>query len=444
MSERAPEKANAANHRATKDRSPEKLGDLRVTKPLRIAAGMKALLSTMKNAYGKMGFFRGTRTLLKLNQKNGIDCQSCAWSDPEEHRTIAEFCESGAKALADEGMTARITAEFFRRHSVAELAARTDHWLNAQGRLTHPMVLREGATHYEEISWEDAFAVIAEELNALDSPDEAVFYTSGRTSNEAAFLYQLFVRQFGTNNLPDCSNMCHESSSVGLTESIGLGKATIGLEDFEKTDLVIVIGQNPGTNAPRMMSSLQQAKRAGAKMIAINPLPEAGLMSFVNPNPQHYKNPLAFPVDMLGNIPTKFADLHLALRIGGDMAVIKGMMKVMLEHERQDTGSVFAHEFIAEHTTGYDEFIASLDAATWDDILSENVHGGRARDHLLGDGHYAAQESRRHHPGHRQHAFSARADRQGRRGPLPGARAFQRAGRPHNGHLGKNAASVSF
>jgi molybdopterin-dependent oxidoreductase alpha subunit len=379
MSERAPEKANAANHRATKDRSPEKLGDLRVTKPLKVAAGMKALLSTMKNAYGKMGFFRGTRTLLKLNQQNGIDCQSCAWSDPEEHRTIAEFCESGAKALADEGMTARITADFFRRHSVAELAAQTDHWLNAQGRLTHPMVLRKGATHYEEIAWEDAFALIAEELNALDSPDEAIFYTSGRTSNEAAFLYQLFVRQFGTNNLPDCSNMCHESSSVGLTESIGLGKATIGLEDFGKSDLVIVIGQNPGTNAPRMMSSLQEAKRAGAKMIAINPLPEAGLMSFVNPNPQHYKNPLAFPIDMLGNIPTKFADLHLALRIGGDMAVVKGMMKVMLEHERQKPGSVFAHEFIAEYTTGYDEFIASLDAPSWEDILSES---GIAREQI--------------------------------------------------------------
>src|SRR5882757_5999955 len=353
MSEQIKESANAANHRAARDRSPEKLGQLRVTRPLQIAAGMKALWETMTNAYGKMGFFRGTRTLLKLNQKNGIDCQSCAWSDPEDHRTVAEFCESGAKALADEGMTARINAEFFRKYSVAELAAQTDHWLNAQGRLTHPMVLRRNSTHYEEIAWEEAFALIAEELNALDSPDEAIFYTSGRTSNEAAFLYQLFVRQFGTNNLPDCSNMCHESSSVGLTESIGLGKATIGLEDFEKTDLVIVIGQNPGTNAPRMMSSLQDAKRAGAKMIAINPLPEAGLLNFVNPNPQHYENPIAFPVALLGNIPTKFADLHLPLRIGGDMAVLKGIMKIMLERERQAPGTVFDHAFISEYTTGY-------------------------------------------------------------------------------------------
>ncbi|HEV7644494.1 MAG TPA: FdhF/YdeP family oxidoreductase [Pyrinomonadaceae bacterium] len=358
--------------KAVSGRAPEKLESLRVTKPLRIAAGMKAIWETMANAYGKMGFLRGTRTLLKLNQKNGIDCQSCAWSDPEGHRTIAEFCESGAKALADEGMTARIGAEFFRSHSVEELAEQTDHWLNAQGRLTHPVVLRKDSTHYEEIAWEDAFTLIAEELNALGSPDEAIFYTSGRTSNEAAFLYQLFVRQFGTNNMPDCSNMCHESSSVGLTESIGLGKATIGLEDFKKTDLVIVIGQNPGTNAPRMMSSLQDAKYAGAKMIAINPLPEAGLMNFVNPNPQHYENPLGFPVDVLGNIPTKFADLHLPLRIGGDMAVLKGIMKTMLEREREKPGTVFDQEFIAEYTTGHEEFLASLDAVSWDDILSES------------------------------------------------------------------------
>ena len=372
MSEQIRENANAANHRATRDRSPEKLGDLRVTKPLRIAAGMKAIWETMTNAYGKMGFFRGTRTLLKLNQKNGIDCQSCAWSDPDRHRTIAEFCESGAKALADEGMTARIGADFFRKYSVAELAAETDHWLGAQGRLTHPMVLRAGSEHYEEISWEDALALTAAELNSLDSPDEAIFYTSGRTSNEAAFLYQLFVRQFGTNNLPDCSNMCHESSSVGLTESIGLGKATIRLEDFKKTDLVIVIGQNPGTNAPRMMSSLQEAKYAGAKMIAINPLPEAGLLNFVNPNPQHYVNPIGFPLDVIGNIPTKFADLYLPLRIGGDMAVLKGMMKTMLERERRVPGTIFDHEFIADHTTGCDEFIASLDDISWDDIISQS------------------------------------------------------------------------
>ncbi len=346
--------------------------NLHVTKPRETAAGLSAIKETMTNAFGKMGVVRGTRALLKLNQKGGIDCQSCAWPDPDEKRTIAEFCESGAKALADEGTTKRVTSEFFARHSVAELSERDDHWLNSQGRLTEPVVLRKGSTHYEPISWSDAFALIAGELKSLSSPDEAIFYTSGRTSNEAAFLYQLFVRQFGTNNLPDCSNMCHESSGVALSESIGLGKATVRLSDFNKTDLVIVIGQNPGTNAPRMMSSLQDAKRAGAKMIAINPLPEAGLLNFVNPNPQHYRNPLKFPLTMLTNKSTHLADLHLPLRIGGDMAVLKGMMKFMLERERSAPGTVFDQKFITERTTGYDGLVASLDTTDWETILAES------------------------------------------------------------------------
>ncbi|MEP6847595.1 MAG: FdhF/YdeP family oxidoreductase [Acidobacteriota bacterium] len=358
---------------AKDDRSPEKLTDLHVTKPLTIAAGSKAITATMKQGFGKMGVVRGTRALLKLNQRGGIDCQSCAWPDPDKDRTIAEFCESGAKALADEATTKKIGAEFFAKYNIAELFEKEDQWLNAQGRLTEPLILRKGATHYTPISWEDAFALIAGELNALDSPDEAIFYTSGRTSNEAAFLYQLFVRQFGTNNLPDCSNMCHESSGIALTESIGLGKATVRLSDFEKTDLVIVIGQNPGTNAPRMMSSLEDAKRAGAKMLAINPLPEAGLLNFVNPNPQHYRNPLMFPVSVLTNHPnTHFADLHLPLRIGGDMAVLKGMMKVMCERELASPGSVFDQKFINEQTEGYEKFLAVLEATPWEDILSES------------------------------------------------------------------------
>lgn len=353
-----------------KDRTPEKLGDLEVSEPRKTAAGIKAIGETMSNAWGKMGVVRGTRALLNLNQMGGIDCASCAWPDPDGHRTVAEFCESGAKALADEGVRNKIGANFFARYSVAELSENEDFWLNAQGRLTEPLVLGRGSTHYETISWDDAFQLISDELNALDSPDEAIFYTSGRTSNEAAFLYQLFVRQFGTNNLPDCSNMCHESSGTALTESIAHGKATVRLSDFDKTDLVIVIGQNPGTNAPRMMSSLQDAKRAGAKMIAINPLPEAGLMNFVNPNPQHYPNPLMFPVALLGNKPTQLADIHLPVRIGGDMAVLKGMMKVTLARERAAPGTIFDHKFIEEKTEGYDDLISSLDATTWDDILS--------------------------------------------------------------------------
>ncbi len=363
-----------------KGRSAENIDDLRVTKPATTAAGIKSITKAMSNAFGKMGVVRGTRALLNLNQKGGIDCQSCAWPDPDGNRTKAEFCESGAKALADEGTRKLVTADFFKQYSVDELLQKDDHWLNAQGRLAEPVVLRKGSTHYEPISWREAFDLIAVELNALDSPDEAIFYTSGRTSNEAAFLYQLFVRQFGTNNLPDCSNLCHESSSIALTESIGLGKASVRLSDFEKTDLVIVIGQNPGTNAPRMMSSLQDAKRAGAKMLAINPLPEAGLMNFVNPNPQHYGNPLMFPVTLLANKATHLADVHLPVRIGGDMAVLKGMMKVMLERERTAPGTVFDHKFITEKTEGYDELIASLDAASWEDILCES---GLSRDQII-------------------------------------------------------------
>ncbi len=367
---------NEANNR---DRSPENLGDLTVTEPLKVAAGFKAIKETTTNAFAKMGAVHATRALLNLNQKGGIDCQSCAWPDPDGKRTIAEFCESGAKAMADEGMSKKIDAEFFATYSVAELAEKEDFWLNSQGRLTVPVVLRKGGTHYEPIDWEEAFKLIAGGLNSLDSPDEAIFYTSGRTSNEAAFLYQLFVRQFGTNNLPDCSNMCHESSGVALTESIGIGKATVRLEDFAKTDLVIVIGQNPGTNAPRMMSSLQEAKQAGAKMIAINPLPEAGLMNFTNPNPQHYSNPLMFPVAMLGGKPTKFADLHLPVRVGGDMAVLKGMMKVLLGRERAAPDSIFDRRFINEKTEGYRELIDSLDATEWEDILSQS---GLKRDQI--------------------------------------------------------------
>src|SRR3954464_5270432 len=240
--------------------------DLTVSRPLDTAAGIKAITETMSNAFGKMGVVRGTRALLDLNQKGGIDCQSCAWPDPDEHRTVAEFCESGAKALADEGTRRRVTRQFFAKYSVRELYDQSDMWLNNQGRLTEPMVLKNGATHYEPITWDNAFKLIAEVLNSLGSPDEAIFYTSGRTSNEAAFLYQLFARQFGTNNLPDCSNMCHESSGSALTETIGIGKGTVTLEDFELAEAIFIIGQNPGTNHPRMLSSLQKAKRGGAKI----------------------------------------------------------------------------------------------------------------------------------------------------------------------------------
>ncbi|MBV9240403.1 MAG: FdhF/YdeP family oxidoreductase [Acidobacteria bacterium] len=352
------------------DDTPEGLGELHVRPPEKIAAGLKAITAATKHAFKKMGPVRGTRALLHLNQKkNGIDCQSCAWPDPDGRRTFTEFCESGAKAMADEGTKERATPELFAKYSIAELSKHDDYWLNCQGRLTHPMVLRPGSEHYEPIEWDEAFAIIGDTLNSLATPDEAIFYTSGRTSNEAAFLYQLFARQFGTNNLPDCSNMCHESSGTALQDSIGLGKTTIRLSDFKECDLVILIGQNPGTCAPRMMSSLQDAKRAGAKMIAINPLPEAGLIGFVNPNPEHYPNPLKFPIDVLGNRPTPLADLFLQVRVGGDMALLKGMIKIMLEREREAPNTVIDHEFIAEYGHGFAEFVDQIDATSWDDIL---------------------------------------------------------------------------
>ncbi|MEZ5344645.1 MAG: FdhF/YdeP family oxidoreductase [Pyrinomonadaceae bacterium] len=338
--------------------------------PGKTAAGFKSIAVSMNRAFSEMGIVKAGRTLLKLNQKGGFDCQSCAWADPD-HRSHAEFCENGAKALADEATNTLATPEFFAAHPIDVLSKESDHWLNKQGRITHPMILREGGANYQPISWDDAFALIADELNSLRSPDEAIFYTSGRTSNEAAFLYQLFVRQFGTNNLPDCSNMCHESSGVALSESIGIGKATVRLEDFEKTDLIIIIGQNPGTNAPRMLSSLQDAKRNGAAMIAINPLPEAGLMNFINPNPQHYPNPLAYPFDLLLSHSTPLADLHLPVKIGGDMAVLKGIMKILLERENED-GNILNKEFIDVHTTGFEEFSVSLRETTWEDILAQS------------------------------------------------------------------------
>ncbi|MGC2234855.1 MAG: FdhF/YdeP family oxidoreductase [Pyrinomonadaceae bacterium] len=364
-------KSKTSNHGKVSAETHDEEETLKVGEVKKTAAGITSITQTMKFVFGEMGVVRGTRALLNLNQKGGIDCQSCAWADPDE-RTHAEFCENGAKALADEGTTERITQDFFAKHSVAGLSEKSDQWLNAQGRLTRPMFLSEGATHYKPVSWEEAFQILAEELNSLASPDEAVFYTSGRTSNEAAFLYQLFARQFGTNNLPDCSNMCHESTSFALNEQIGLGKASVRLEDLENTDLIIIIGQNPGTNAPRMMNSLQTAKQNGAKIIAINPLPEAGLMNFVNPNPQHYSNPLMFPIDLLGNRSTQFADLHLPLRIGGDMAVLKGILKVLLEKEKENPGKVFDREFINEKTSGFEEFIANLETISWETIIEQS------------------------------------------------------------------------
>lgn len=246
------------------------------------AAGLPAIGHTLRIAQQQMGVACTARTLLKVNQKDGFDCPGCAWPEGDKRHT-AEFCENGAKAVAEEATLRRVTPAFFAEHPVADLANRSGYWLGQQGRITEPVLLEAGSDRYEPVSWERAFAVIAEELRALSSPDEAVFYTSGRTSNEAAFLFQLFAREFGTNNLPDCSNMCHESSGSALNETIGIGKGSVSLEDLHQAELIIVAGQNPGTNHPRMLSALEEAKKAGAKIISVNPLPEAGTERFKNP-----------------------------------------------------------------------------------------------------------------------------------------------------------------
>ncbi|HZE13490.1 MAG TPA: molybdopterin-dependent oxidoreductase, partial [Chthoniobacterales bacterium] len=239
-------------------------GAAEIRQPSQIAAGLPAMYQTTRFAVREMGIVRGVKTLLHANKKSGFDCQSCAWPSPDGDRQVAEFCENGAKAIADEATTKKIAPEFFREHSLDDLRSQTDFWLGQQGRLTEPMVKREGASHYEPISWDEAFQLLATELNALPTPNAAAFYTSGRTSNEAAFLYQLFARQFGTNNLPDCSNMCHESSGAAMSETLGIGKGCVKLEDFDHADAIFIIGQNPGTNHPRMLTSLERAKQRGA------------------------------------------------------------------------------------------------------------------------------------------------------------------------------------
>ncbi|MFF9592848.1 FdhF/YdeP family oxidoreductase [Streptomyces sp. NPDC014646] len=317
------------------------------------AAGLPAVAHSLAVARQQMGVRRTAQTLLKVNQKNGFDCPGCAWPEGD-HRHTAEFCENGAKAVAEEATLRRVTPEFFAAHPLPVLAARSGYWLGQQGRITHPMYLPEGADHYEPVTWERAFGIIAEELRALASPDEAVFYTSGRTSNEAAFLLQLFAREFGTNNLPDCSNMCHESSGSALTETIGIGKGSVSLEDLHRADLIIIAGQNPGTNHPRMLSALEKAKSAGARIISVNPLPEAGLERFKNPQTPH---------GMLRGTP--LTDLFLQIRIGGDQALFRLLNKLVLQ-----TDGAVDEAFVREHTHGYEKFAAAAREADWNRTLA--------------------------------------------------------------------------
>jgi molybdopterin-dependent oxidoreductase alpha subunit len=337
---------------------PEEHTGLHIGTPSHAAAGVPAVLSSLNHVFGQAGVLRGTEAMLKLNQKNGFDCPSCAWPDPDDHRAATEFCENGAKAIAAEATTRKAGPEFFARHSITDLAAESDYWLEQQGRLMEPMLLERGASHYKPVSWDEAFAIIGAELNKLPTPDDGIFYTSGRASNEAAFLYQLFVRQFGTNNLPDCSNMCHESSGCALKESIGVGKGTVKLEDFDKADTIFVVGQNPGTNHPRMLSALQSAVRHGAKIISVNPLREAGLLGFKHPQ----------EVSGMMGLATKLTTQFLQVKLNGDMALFRGLAKALLELEDERPGKVLDQVFLTDKTLGADAYMAQVKATSWEDV----------------------------------------------------------------------------
>ncbi|MGV3662399.1 MAG: FdhF/YdeP family oxidoreductase [Prosthecobacter sp.] len=336
---------------------PEEFTGIEVHDPKTSAAGVPAVANSLKHVYGSSGLVRGTAAMLGLNQWEGFDCPSCAWPDPEDHRSAFEFCENGAKAIASETTKKRVGPEFFAQFSVAEIAKLTDYEMDQAGRITQPVILRPGATHYEAISWDDAFRVVADELNALASPDEAVFYTSGRATNEAAFLYQLFVREYGTNNLPDCSNMCHESSGAAMGQSVGVGKGTVTLHDLETAETILIIGQNPGTNHPRMLSSLQKAVGQGTEIIAINPMKEAGLTGFMHP--QQVKGVLG--------MATPLAKQFLQVRANGDQALLKGIAKTLVEDGTID------REFIAQHTAGFADYEAHLRTLDWAEL--ERVSG---------------------------------------------------------------------
>ena len=338
------------NTRAIALLPPDRHTGLTVTERKTWAAGLPALTSSLGHIHEETGVLDGIKILNKLNQKDGFDCPGCAWPDPEHRSGLGEYCENGVKAIAEEATTKRVDRAFFARHSVEELSHWSDYEIGKAGRITEPFILRTGRKHYEPIGWDAAFQHIAGHLKALASPDEALFYTSGRASNEAAYLYQLFVRLFGTNNLPDCSNMCHESSGTGLGSTIGIGKGTVSLQDIHVAKVVLVMGQNPGTNHPRMLSALEKCRANGGTIISINPLPEAGTIAF--------KNPQEVKPMLLG--AAKLEAHHVAVRGTMDVALLKGVMRLLLDREDAAPGTVFDKAFIAAKTLGYDELIADL------------------------------------------------------------------------------------
>ena len=354
------------NHILPNPENPEEFTGLKLGKIKTVAAGIPAVLSSFKMVISEAGILRGNKALFHLNKKGGFDCPSCAWPDPDDERSgIAEYCENGARAVADEATAKKLTASFFEQNSVADLAELSDYEIGRKGRVAQPVYLPKGGSHYQPITWKDAFDKIADHLNALDHPDEAVFYTSGRTSNEAAFLYQLFVREYGTNNLPDCSNMCHESSGVALNESLGIGKGSVTLEDFYEAEVIMILGQNPGTNHPRMLSALQKAKRNGATIISINPLPETGLMGFNNP--QQLKGVLGMDAAL--------TDLFLQVKLNGDMALLQAIEILLLQEEHRHPGTVFDLDFIKDQTEGYAPWVQHLMAQDIQELAAQSGIG---------------------------------------------------------------------
>ena len=327
--------------------NPEEFYKISLNEPENSAVGLDAVVSSIKHVFGEMNPVRGVKALFALNQVDGYDCPGCAWPDPDDDRSkLGEYCENGAKAVAEEATTKALWADFFEKHSVKEMSEWDDYVLGKKGRLAQPMYLPKGETHYKPISWKDGFEILAKHLNQLNSPNEAIFYTSGRTSNEAAFLYQLFVREFGTNNLPDCSNMCHESSGVALGETLGIGKGSVKLEDFYEAEAILILGQNPGTNHPRMLSALAKAHKNGAYIVSINPLPESGFTSFKDPQTL---------AGILGK-KEQIGDLHLPIKINGDMALLQAINKLLIEAEEANPGKVLDQNFIENHTHDFESF----------------------------------------------------------------------------------------
>ncbi|MEP2240162.1 MAG: FdhF/YdeP family oxidoreductase [Maribacter sp.] len=351
---------DAKTERKVSFRGSEEFLDIELKDPITHAAGYLGVREALKHTFKEMGVLRSMRTLLSMNQKDGFDCPSCAWPDPEHPSPVAEYCENGAKALGDEATTDKIDASFFQKNSVEQLSQLTDFELNKFGRLVEPMVLKPGSVHYQHISWQAAFDLIATELKKLNNPDEAIFYTSGRSSNEAAFLYGMFARALGTNNLPDCSNMCHESSGVALGETLGIGKGSTTLEDLYEAEVILIAGQNPGTNHPRMLSALEKCKQNGGKVISINPLEESGLVNFKNP--QHLGGWIGGGEDM--------ADIHLPVNINQDIPLVKLILKKLVALDKQSK-DVFDHAFIEKYTDGYESLISDLKNYNSEDLLAQ-------------------------------------------------------------------------